>query len=234
MQSGQSSFKIKDDSNQVVSTSRGDVDCILDHFNIDVSNPIVVMSQDGSREFLHSNNPKLSYKFYMKATLMENIENDIVSMKSQLKTMEEQIRHKKMEYDESRQDLEKLLSELKELDKVRNMKEKVGILKKQLAWSYVQKKENELCVKKKVLNTEKSTLVARVFFFLEKKKEDMYMCLFHAHVPRVATMLRAKSPNVSRNLVTMRSWKRNTSRAWPNVKRPWKRSMPKPTLDESA
>ena len=51
---GGASLKIKNQFGNDVGSTRDQLIRITDHFNIDVDNPIVVMSQDASRQFLHS------------------------------------------------------------------------------------------------------------------------------------------------------------------------------------
>ena len=46
----------------VVSTKKEDLVRILDHMDIQVNNPICMLNQDVSRNFLHSSNPKDKYK----------------------------------------------------------------------------------------------------------------------------------------------------------------------------
>jgi len=45
---------------------------------IAVENPCVIMSQDKSREFLHSGNNKDKFKFFFKATLLQQV-NDLLA-----------------------------------------------------------------------------------------------------------------------------------------------------------
>ena len=45
-----------------MSTKKEDLVHILDHWNIQVDNPVSLLDQDTSRHFLHSNNPAHKYK----------------------------------------------------------------------------------------------------------------------------------------------------------------------------
>ena len=47
---------------QIVSTKREDLNHILDQFNIQVDNPVSILNQDTSRNFLHSKSPYDKYK----------------------------------------------------------------------------------------------------------------------------------------------------------------------------
>lgn len=51
-QSGASAYKLKSGSGHVVSTSRADLLKMILYMNIQVDNPICVMTQDASRSFL--------------------------------------------------------------------------------------------------------------------------------------------------------------------------------------
>jgi hypothetical protein len=55
-------YKIKSGlTGKIVSTKRDDLDAILDHMNIQVDNPINVLSQDAARAFLTKSNAKAKY-----------------------------------------------------------------------------------------------------------------------------------------------------------------------------
>ena len=49
-------------SGQVVSTKREELDHMMDQFNIQVDNPVSVLTQDTSRNFLHSKSPAHKYQ----------------------------------------------------------------------------------------------------------------------------------------------------------------------------
>jgi hypothetical protein len=57
-QTGASTLKLKSANGREVGSKRLDLQRLLDHFNIDVDNPINVMTQDASRKFLHSGTNK--------------------------------------------------------------------------------------------------------------------------------------------------------------------------------
>ncbi|XP_022796389.1 structural maintenance of chromosomes protein 6-like [Stylophora pistillata] len=60
--SGGSSYKIKCNKGKVISTQRSEVDQIVDHFNIQVDNPVSLLNQDTSRHLLNSNDDHDLYK----------------------------------------------------------------------------------------------------------------------------------------------------------------------------
>ena len=92
-------------------SSRDALTRVTDHFNIDVDNPIVVMSQDSSRQFLHSGKDSDKYKFFVKATLLEDIQHKIAYIKDLVKQMDAQITEQEEQVPKIEADLERLEEE---------------------------------------------------------------------------------------------------------------------------
>ncbi|XP_062569869.1 structural maintenance of chromosomes protein 6-like, partial [Saccostrea cucullata] len=59
---GSSSYKIKSKEGKVISMKREELTAILDQFNIQVDNPVAILNQDTSRNFLNSKSPQDRYK----------------------------------------------------------------------------------------------------------------------------------------------------------------------------
>ncbi|PIA35639.1 hypothetical protein AQUCO_03500177v1 [Aquilegia coerulea] len=132
-----SSTVLKDHQGRKVATRREELHEIVEHFNIDVENPCVIMSQDKSREFLHSGNDKEKFKFFFKATLLQQVYDLLQSITAQLNDAHAQV-------DELESSIRPILKELSGLqDKIKNMEHVEEIsqnlqqLKKKLAWSWV-------------------------------------------------------------------------------------------------
>lgn len=66
-------YEIRAHDRRVVTTKREDLSNILDHMNIQVDNPIVVLNQETSRNFLQSKSAKDKYVFFLKATQLETV-----------------------------------------------------------------------------------------------------------------------------------------------------------------
>lgn len=134
---------------------------------IDVENPCVIMSQDKSREFLHSGNDKDKFKvlsssvyilnsnptwlfwhliiqFFFKATLLQQVNDLLENIDQHLNSANGII----SELEDSVKPIEKELNELQE--KIDNMKhvekitQELQELKKKLAWSWVYKVDSDL------------------------------------------------------------------------------------------
>jgi chromosome segregation ATPase len=75
---GGASYRISNQWNKKEDSKRATLDAILGHFQIQITNPCIIMTQDTSREFLQSKEHKDKYNFFLRATLLEQIreEND--------------------------------------------------------------------------------------------------------------------------------------------------------------
>ncbi|XP_031633548.1 structural maintenance of chromosomes protein 6 [Contarinia nasturtii] len=69
--SGSSTYKLKSASGAVISTSRAELLKLILYMNIQVDNPVCVMTQDASRGFLRDSNPKKRYELFLKATQLD-------------------------------------------------------------------------------------------------------------------------------------------------------------------
>lgn len=149
---GASTYKIRSEADEVVSTKRDDLMMLLEHFNIQVDNPISVLNQDTSRNFLNSREPQDKYKFFLKATQLEQLKCDYKLADEERKIASASFLNKK----ETMTDLKKQVHEwekkynaVKSLD---NLRDRIEKLKHEMAWAQVIEKENTMESMEKSLN----------------------------------------------------------------------------------
>ncbi|VVB13596.1 unnamed protein product [Arabis nemorensis] len=148
-----SSTVLKDHQGRKISNRREELRELVDHHNIDVENPCVIMSQDKSREFLHSGDDKDKFKFFYKATLLHQVDDLLQSVDTTLKAANALLD----ELEETIKPIEKEISELvgkiKNMEQVEEINQQLVHLKKKLAWSWVYdvdrnlKEQNEKILK---------------------------------------------------------------------------------------
>ncbi|XP_051813828.1 structural maintenance of chromosomes protein 6 isoform X1 [Acanthochromis polyacanthus] len=138
---GSRTCKLKNKSGQLVSSKKEELTGILDHFNIQLDNPVSILSQEMSKQFLHSKSESDKYKFFMKATLLEQMRADYVHIKhtktvtrQQVERQEECLKDLKQEFLQKKERYEKC-SSFSELKAV------LENLKKAMAWCLVGEKE---------------------------------------------------------------------------------------------
>uniref|UniRef100_A0A8C1FWX9 Structural maintenance of chromosomes protein 6 n=1 Tax=Cyprinus carpio TaxID=7962 RepID=A0A8C1FWX9_CYPCA len=136
--------KIKNKIGHVISTKKEELTAILDHFGIQVDNPVSVLNQEMSKQFLHSKSEADKYKFFMKATLLEQMKRDYIHIKQTKALTREQVERQ----EECLKDLRQLFLQKKEryerLSSLDNMRQTLEDLKKKMAWCLVREKERHV------------------------------------------------------------------------------------------
>uniref|UniRef100_A0A672TEW7 Structural maintenance of chromosomes protein 6-like n=1 Tax=Sinocyclocheilus grahami TaxID=75366 RepID=A0A672TEW7_SINGR len=135
---GSRTCKIKNKTGHVISTKKEELTAILDHFGIQVDNPVSIINQEMSKQFLHSKSEADKYKFFMKATLLEQMKRDYIHIKQTKALTREQVERQ----EECLKDLRQLFLQKKEryerLSSLDNMRQNLEDLKKKMAWCLVR------------------------------------------------------------------------------------------------
>ena len=138
---GAAPFKIRNQWGKEMGSSRDALTRVTDHFNIDVDNPIVVMSQDSSRQFLHSGKDSDKYRFFVKATLLEDIQQKIAYIKDLVKSMDQQIQEQEEKLPKVEQEVVRLKEEFESYTAIERLREQVQEFRRRLAWADVYQSE---------------------------------------------------------------------------------------------
>ncbi|XP_069053662.1 structural maintenance of chromosomes protein 6 [Lepisosteus oculatus] len=156
---GVRSYKLKNKMGQLMSTKKEELISILDHFNIQVDNPVSILTQEMSKHFLHSKGEGDKYKFFMKATQLEQMKEDYsYIMKTRTVTLSKIEKHEESLEELKRQYLEKE-DKYKGLASLDEMLAKLEELKHQMAWALVAEIEKELQpIKDRISHEEKATV----------------------------------------------------------------------------
>lgn len=141
---GSRSYKLKSEKGTVVSTRKEELIAILDHFNIQVDNPVSVLTQEMSKQFLQSKNEGDKYKFFMKATQLEQMKEDYSYIMETKERTKEQINQGEERLTElKRQCLEKE-ERFQNIAGLSTMKTNLEYLKHEMAWAVVNEIEKQL------------------------------------------------------------------------------------------
>ncbi|KAK3538335.1 hypothetical protein QTP70_035213, partial [Hemibagrus guttatus] len=173
--------KIKNKSGTIVSTKKEELTAILDHFNIQVDNPVSILNQEMSKQFLHSKSEADKYKFFMKATLLEQMKRDYIHIKQTKALTRDQVERQ----EECLRDLRQLFLQKKEkyenLATLEKMRQTLEELQKKMAWALVGEKEREVQQLKEQIdkvqnderNEQKLQLCRSKISATEKKLQDI-------------------------------------------------------------
>ncbi|XP_054425439.1 structural maintenance of chromosomes protein 6 isoform X2 [Pteronotus mesoamericanus] len=132
------------DRSTVVSAKKEELIAILDHFNIQVDNPVSVLTQEMSKQFLQSKNEGDKYKFFMKATQLEQMKEDYsYIMETKERTKEQISQGEERLIELKRQCLEKE-ERFENIAELSTMKTNLEYLKHEMAWAVVNEIEKQL------------------------------------------------------------------------------------------
>ncbi|KAF4101920.1 structural maintenance of chromosomes protein 6 [Onychostoma macrolepis] len=159
--------KIKNKTGNVISTKKEELTAMLDHFGIQVDNPVSILNQEMSKQFLHSKSEADKYKFFMKATLLEQMKRDYIHIKQTKALTREQVEKQ----EECLKDLRQLFLQKREryerLASLDNMRQTLEDLKKKMAWCLVREKERLVEQLMEQIEKEESD---------HKKEEKLQLC----------------------------------------------------------
>lgn len=136
-----SGFKIRNANGKAMSTKKGELDEILDHFCLQMENPLNVLSQDNARSFISTSNAAAKYKFFLKGVLLEQLDGDygiieetVNNMAPKLERGDEDVKEKKRLWQIADQ-------KLKDSRAQDGLRARVEELRHQCLWAQVQDSE---------------------------------------------------------------------------------------------
>ncbi|KAM5557050.1 structural maintenance of chromosomes protein 6B [Rosa sericea] len=135
---------LKDHQGRKVASRKEDLRELIEHFSIDVENPCVIMGQDRSREFLHSGNDKDKFKFFYKATLLQQVEELLQDIEKQLEKANVVVDQLEGSIRPIERELNELHEKIKNMEHIEEISQQAKQLKKKLAWSWVYDVDRQL------------------------------------------------------------------------------------------
>lgn len=141
---GSSSWKIQSKEGKVISTKRDELSAICDHMNIQVDNPMNVLTQDAARQFLSASSKKDKYKLFLRGTQLSQLAQEYDTCQENVVHTSKIIEQKGAVLPDLRSSLNEAKQRLREAQKARDQKKRVDELKKELVWAHVNDKEAEM------------------------------------------------------------------------------------------
>ncbi|GFR92013.1 structural maintenance of chromosomes protein 6 [Elysia marginata] len=155
---GGSSYSVHSESGQHISARRDELMHITDHFNIQVDNPVSILNQDTSRNFLNSKSAGDKFKFFMRATQLEQMNQDYSDVHRHMQCTKQDIDCKKETLETMRKEVKVWQSKFKNLAALSELKIKVTKLKNEMAWALVAERERGMKPLEKSLKSEEVAL----------------------------------------------------------------------------
>ncbi|KDE07849.1 hypothetical protein MVLG_01943 [Microbotryum lychnidis-dioicae p1A1 Lamole] len=155
---GGGSYKIFNAEGGLVDDNRATLDSILDAFNIQVENPMTVLTQDQSRQFLASASAQQKYNFFLKGTQLAQLTEEYETIQTNTQTMQAAV-DKKQEIIPDLKDAYKRAKErAKDAEAAVGQQDKLEQLKNRLAWCGVDEAEVNIDKGEEMLHKEEETV----------------------------------------------------------------------------
>lgn len=139
-----SSYSIKSSSRHIIATKSSELKEILRFFAIQVENPVVILTQETSRNFLTSKNAKDKYSFFMKATNLAELRAALTSTKNELIQARKTRAEKQRVYQDMQQEAEALNKQVQTLNGLEKFKDRVKRLDLEYKWAQVGIKKRDM------------------------------------------------------------------------------------------
>ncbi|KII86908.1 hypothetical protein PLICRDRAFT_164325 [Plicaturopsis crispa FD-325 SS-3] len=141
---GSSSWKIKSREGKVISTKKDELAAICDHMNIQVDNPMNVLTQDAARQFLSASAPTDKYKFFLRGTQLSQLSEEYDTCLENITQTAKVLSQKKEAIPDLRHAFREATTRFEEASKAREQRHRADELKKELAWAHVATKQLEM------------------------------------------------------------------------------------------
>ncbi|GAA5938070.1 hypothetical protein JCM10213_000824 [Rhodosporidiobolus nylandii] len=155
---GGGGYKIKNAEGKTVDTKKATLDAMLDQFNIQVDNPMTVLTQDQSRQFLASATPKDKYTFFLRGTQLAQLTMEYEQIRSNTEQMEEALGRKKEVLPELKEAYRRAKERAREAKQAMQQEENLQTLKDEQVWAYVAEVEKQVQFGEQAIATEQAKL----------------------------------------------------------------------------
>lgn len=138
---GSTSYKLKSKSGHVVSTKREELQDILDHIQLQVDNPMTVLTQDTARQFLGTSSSTDKYKLFMKGVQLSHLDTDYSMVEGQISTLEQTLESKADALATLKANEQHWKTKVRIFERSANIEERIRNFQNQFAWIQVKDQE---------------------------------------------------------------------------------------------
>lgn len=144
LREGGGSYTLKDSQGKKQSSSRAELESMMEQLNIQVDNPCNILMQDASKLFLASNKPEKKYELFLKATQLEQMRDDLTEAATNLQLGGDALRTKQESVGEMEKKVNALEEKVRALEALDKDRKQVKQMRVNMAWAHVQRKETAL------------------------------------------------------------------------------------------
>ncbi|KAH8592255.1 hypothetical protein B0O99DRAFT_549081 [Bisporella sp. PMI_857] len=142
--SGSSGFKLKSSTGRTISTKKGDVDDLIEYYQLQVDNPMNVLTQDAAKSFIQNSTPKQKYQFFYEGVQLQQLDNDYILVLDTCDNIAQKLEDSKEDITILRKKAEDAKAKAEVVDKHQGMRREAKVMGKKMAWSQVEDQERAL------------------------------------------------------------------------------------------
>ncbi|XP_060528769.1 structural maintenance of chromosomes protein 6 isoform X2 [Cylas formicarius] len=143
--SGGGSYKVKAATGEVVSTQAKEVQNITANLNIQIDNPICVLNQDTSRNFLSGGSSKNKFALFVRATRLDTLESEYRKILDNKNESVAKLDEKKGNFQKLKDEIKNLKKKIENHQSIVSLKDKKFELQRELMWAQVRDVEDDYC-----------------------------------------------------------------------------------------
>jgi chromosome segregation ATPase len=142
--SGSSGYKLRNSNGRTVSTKKGDVDDIIEYFNLQVDNPMNVLTQDAAKSFIQNSTPSTKYKFFVEGVQLQQLDSDYRLVSDTCDLIEAKLEEAKGDIKILERKYKAAAEKKTLIDQHQGTKEAAARLRDQLVWVQIEDQEARL------------------------------------------------------------------------------------------
>ena len=141
---GSSGYRLKNENGRTVSTKKGDVDDIIEYYQLQVDNPMNVLTQDAAKSFIQNSTPAQKYKFFVEGVQLQQLDNDYKLVSDTCDQIEEKLRDGKRDLKSLKKRAQLAGEKAEFVRQHEDMRKALRRMGNQLAWAQVEGVEAQL------------------------------------------------------------------------------------------
>lgn len=142
--SGTSGFKVKSAQGRLISTKKSDIEDITEYFQLQIENPMSILTQDSAKQFLNAAAPSQKYKMFLQGVQLEQLDNDYRLVAETMDVMQAKIKGQKLALESSKKRVERAKERANTAEKNKDLRNSEQKYCNQLAWGQVENEEQQL------------------------------------------------------------------------------------------
>lgn len=141
---GTSGFKLKNANGRLVSNKKTDIEEIIEYFQLQIDNPMSILTQDNARQFITTSTPAIKYRYFVKGVQLEQLDNDYRLVSETADAMSFKLDFNRARVKKLKTEMDAAQEKVELVEKHAGMRAAVKKWSRQAAWAQVENEERNL------------------------------------------------------------------------------------------